>query len=268
MLVGVFRTDYLKELREGLARVIILDASVLIGHFESADAHHTDATALLRAHALESFAASVIILAEVYVDAVRYGQADQLRRRVAQLQIACIFRLAPPVASVSCVLYSAEQHNITIATVDDKARRSGSRPGISRSIDHGTRCWHRMYSVHTQGLTSNQLVCTVYVRTSEATMSNPNAPTKTARDQRLNFRASAQQQQLIRQAAEATDRTVTDFILGSVLETAERVLADRKWFVASEEQWVQFQALLDAPLEPTPKLRRLLRRESPFAETD
>jgi len=92
--------------------------------------------------------------------------------------------------------------------------------------------------------------------------------TKISRDQRLNFRASAQQQQLIRQAAEATDSTVTDFILGSVLESAERVLADRKWFVATDEQWAEFQALLDAPLEPLPKLRRLLRRDSPFAESD
>lgn len=100
-------------------------------------------------------------------------------------------------------------------------------------------------------------------------MSNIEAvTTKTTRDQRLNFRASAQQQQLIRQAAEAADSTVTDFILDSVLESAERILADRKWFVANEEQWATFQALLDAPLEPMPKLHRLLQRESPFAERD
>jgi uncharacterized protein (DUF1778 family) len=118
-------------------------------------------------------------------------------------------------------------------------------------------------------LTFDRLVCTLYILYSEAIMSNADAiATKTARDQRLNFRASAQQQQLIRQAAEATDSTVTDFILGSVLESAERVLADRKWFVASEEQWAEFQALLDAPLVPMPKLDRLLRRESPFAESD
>ncbi|ULN34737.1 DUF1778 domain-containing protein [Mycolicibacterium smegmatis] len=92
--------------------------------------------------------------------------------------------------------------------------------------------------------------------------------TKTVRDQRMNIRASAQQQLLIRQAAEATDSTVTDFILDSALESAERVLADRKWFVANEEQWIEFQALLNAPLEPMPKLRQLLRRESPFGEND
>lgn len=99
-------------------------------------------------------------------------------------------------------------------------------------------------------------------------MTSDTTPTKSIRDQRLNFRASADQQQLIRQAAEATDSTVTDFILGSVLQHAERVLADRAWFVAGEAQWAEFQALLEAPLEPMPKLRHLLHRESPFAERD
>lgn len=99
-------------------------------------------------------------------------------------------------------------------------------------------------------------------------MTNGTTPTKSVRDQRLNFRASTEQQQLIRQAAEATDSTVTDFILGSVLQHAERVLADRAWFVADEDQWAEFQALLNAPMEPMPKLRRLLHRESPFAEND
>ncbi len=90
--------------------------------------------------------------------------------------------------------------------------------------------------------------------------------TRHSRDQRLNFRASAFQELMIRRAAQATDNTITDFILNSVLESAERVLADRRWFVADDRQWADFQALLDAPLEPRPKLHRLLRRDSPFDE--
>ena len=99
-------------------------------------------------------------------------------------------------------------------------------------------------------------------------MTRETVSTKTSRDQRLNFRASVHQELMIRRAAEATDSTITDFILGSVLESAERVLADRKWFVASDEQWAEFQSLLAAPLKPMPKLDRLLRRESPFAASD
>ncbi len=124
--------------------MIILDASVLIGHFESADAHHTDATALLRAHAIESFAASVITLAEVYVGAARAGQADQLRRLLAQLQIESLDlpagaarRLGELRATTKlkmpdcCVLYSAEQHNATIATLDDKLAARAADLGLT-----------------------------------------------------------------------------------------------------------------------------------------
>ncbi len=104
--------------------------------------------------------------------------------------------------------------------------------------------------------------------TSEVMVAKETVSTKTSRDQRLNFRASALQELMIRRAAEATDSTITDFILGSVLERAERVLADRTWFIAEEEQWAEFQRLLDAPLPPMPKLERLLRRESPFDESN
>lgn len=112
--------------------MIILDASVLIGHFEPADAHHADATALLTAHASESFAASVITLAEVFVGAARAGQADQLHRLLSRLQIESLDlpagaarRLGELRATTKlkmpdcCVLYSAEQHNAAIATFDD-----------------------------------------------------------------------------------------------------------------------------------------------------
>jgi toxin FitB len=119
--------------------VIILDASVLIGHFEPAYAHHTNATALLRAQALESFAASVITLAEVYVGAARAGRSDQLHQLLAQLQIESLDlpagaarRLGELRATTKlrmpdcCVLYSAEQHSAAIATLDDKlAARAG-----------------------------------------------------------------------------------------------------------------------------------------------
>ena len=120
--------------------MIILDASVLIGHFESADAHHAEATALLTAHASESFAASVITLAQVYVGAARAEKTDQLDQLLARLQIDSLDlpagaarRLGQLRATTKlkmpdcCVLYSAEQHNAAIATVDDTlaARAAG-----------------------------------------------------------------------------------------------------------------------------------------------
>jgi predicted nucleic acid-binding protein len=124
--------------------VIILDASVLIGHFEPADAHHTDATALLRAQALESFAASVITLAAVYVGAARAGRSDQLHQLLAQLQIESLDlpagaarRLGELRATTKlrmpdcCVLYSAEQHSAAIATLDDKLAARAADLGLT-----------------------------------------------------------------------------------------------------------------------------------------
>lgn len=84
------------------------------------------------------------------------------------------------------------------------------------------------------------------------------------RDSRLNLRASQQQQQLIRSAAAALDKSMTDFVLESATANAERVLADRRWFVLSGEDWERFEALLDAPALDTAKLKRLLSEPTIF----
>lgn len=90
-------------------------------------------------------------------------------------------------------------------------------------------------------------------------------PTRLAKSQRIDLRATERQEALLRRAAEATDRTLTDFVLGSAVEQAERVLADRRWFTASEEQFSEFVRLLDAPLPTTSKFDRLFARRSRFA---
>ena len=95
-------------------------------------------------------------------------------------------------------------------------------------------------------------------------MSSHSTTERNQRDARLNLRASAQQQQLIRSAAASLDKSVTDFVLDSATTNAERVLADRRWFVLSEEAWTEFQALLDAPVAHTPKLAALLSEPTVF----
>ena len=78
--------------------------------------------------------------------------------------------------------------------------------------------------------------------------------------QRINLRATNRQEAILRRAAEATDRTLTDFVLDSAVDQAERVLADRQWFMVTEEQFSQFQRLLDAPLPSTSKFDKLFAR--------
>src|SRR5664279_2073898 len=122
------------------------------------------------------------------------------------------------------------------------------------------------------GVLTRPCVCTMYLRplVGHRRMKVMVMVTKTAavRDQRINVRASAHQEQLLRQAAAVSDRTLTAFILDSAIEQAERVLADQRWFVVSEEQWDEFQTLLNAPVERwvTTRLVESLKEPSPFAD--
>ena len=94
----------------------------------------------------------------------------------------------------------------------------------------------------------------------------PTRTQSTQKTERINLRATERQEALLRQAAQAADTSMSDFILSSAVVQAERVLADRRWFVATEEQYNEFVRLLDAPMD-TPKLRALFSRESPVGKT-
>lgn len=90
--------------------------------------------------------------------------------------------------------------------------------------------------------------------------------TRVTKNQRIEVRATERQEAVLRRAASATDRTMTDFILASAVEHAERVLAERRWFTASDEEFEAFEAALDAPLTSTAKFERLFQRSSPFGK--
>ena len=124
--------------------MIILDASVLIGHFEPADAHHGQAAALLKAHLFDAFASSVITLAEVYVGAARAGRADRLHQLLTQLQIQTLElpagaarRLGELRAATRlkmpdcCVLYTAQEHDAVIATFDATLAARAAELGLA-----------------------------------------------------------------------------------------------------------------------------------------
>jgi predicted nucleic acid-binding protein len=124
--------------------MIVLDASVLIGHFEPADLHHAQATALLKAHLTDTFASSVVTLAEVYVGASRAGQADRLEQLLAQLAISSLelpadaaHRLGELHATTGlkmpdcCVLYTAVRHDAAIATFDDTLAKRANEIGLT-----------------------------------------------------------------------------------------------------------------------------------------
>lgn len=91
-------------------------------------------------------------------------------------------------------------------------------------------------------------------------------PAAVAKSQRINLRASARQEAILRQAAESANTSLTEFILSNAVAQAERVLADRRWFVVSEQQFADFEKLLDEPLPSTKKLEQLFVNEGPLGK--
>lgn len=80
------------------------------------------------------------------------------------------------------------------------------------------------------------------------------------KDARLNLRLRAVDDELIRQAAEQTGQSVTEFLTSSAVERAHEVLADQRTFVLDEPTWDKFIALLDEPIRPDPRLVELFAR--------
>jgi uncharacterized protein (DUF1778 family) len=85
--------------------------------------------------------------------------------------------------------------------------------------------------------------------------------TPQSREARLNIRATAKQDALIRLAAQATSKTVTDFILDSASNAAEQILADRRWFLLDDAAWTAFEDSLERPPVVKPRLRELVMDE-------
>jgi uncharacterized protein (DUF1778 family) len=82
---------------------------------------------------------------------------------------------------------------------------------------------------------------------------------RSSKEARLNLRVTERQDHLIRRAAAALDKSVTEFVLDSVALEAERVLAEQRWFMLSEAEWSRFHELLDQPLPADDqRLQRLL----------
>ena len=86
-------------------------------------------------------------------------------------------------------------------------------------------------------------------------ISTPDQP----RDRRFQLRATAAEETLIKMAAGRQGVNLTEFIMRSARENAERVLADQTRFVLDEKQWKAFLAVLDQPAKDKPRLRRLFQ---------
>ncbi len=80
------------------------------------------------------------------------------------------------------------------------------------------------------------------------------------RGQRLEVRLTSEEDELIREAASLEHATVSNFVVRTLVQRAQQVLAERRHIVLSEEVADQFFAALDAPAEPVAELMELFSR--------
>ncbi len=126
--------------------MIVLDASVLIAHFDTADVHHDRAgeLLLLAADQDQPLGASPITLAEVLVGPARIGRLAQAAAALDQLRACSVdlppdapLRLAALRAATKltlpdcCVLLAADQAGDAVATFDDRLADAARTHGLA-----------------------------------------------------------------------------------------------------------------------------------------
>ena len=82
------------------------------------------------------------------------------------------------------------------------------------------------------------------------------------RDKRLELRLTPRAKSLLKRAADIENKSVSGFVLEKSLEAAAQRLADRREFRLSTKQHDAFAAALDAPVNPRPRLEKLLTTRS------
>jgi uncharacterized protein (DUF1778 family) len=81
--------------------------------------------------------------------------------------------------------------------------------------------------------------------------------------QQINLRVDPRDRALFDRAADAQHETLTQFLVESGRERAERLLADRTHFVLGSEEWQELMEALDRPPRVNPGLADLFSRPKP-----
>ncbi len=130
-----------------MARVIALDASIVIALLENEDPHHEAAKAFLATSASESWIINVLTLAEVLVAPARVGRLQQAQSALDLLNIhtdSLAADRAPELASLraetglkmpdACVLLTAVNCGASLATFDTRLAAAADRLGVALSL--------------------------------------------------------------------------------------------------------------------------------------
>jgi uncharacterized protein (DUF1778 family) len=84
------------------------------------------------------------------------------------------------------------------------------------------------------------------------------------KNSRINLRASPSQASLIRRAADAQRKSVSEFILESACQSAESALYDLRTIRLDEKGWKQFEAGLARKGRVVPELVELFKEKTPW----
>ena len=76
--------------------------------------------------------------------------------------------------------------------------------------------------------------------------------------ERIDIRASEQVKTLLQEAAKASHKNVSEFLLDAGIAMAHETLAEQRLFMLTEEQWDAFQTALNRPVQDKSNLRKLL----------
>lgn len=90
------------------------------------------------------------------------------------------------------------------------------------------------------------------------------ATSSAARSARLGLRATPEQEAVLRRAAEAAHKSLTDFILDSACLAAEQTLLEQRLFMVSGVEFQALMALLDRPEQANEGVRDLFARKAPW----
>lgn len=123
--------------------MIVLDASVLIGYLDAADAHHDRAKALLIREIDDDFAVNLLTLAEILVAPTRTGRRDKILGILSELAVETL--TFPEGSAVTlaqlraetllkmpdcCVLLSALDQQARLASFDDRLIKAAQARGV------------------------------------------------------------------------------------------------------------------------------------------
>lgn len=90
------------------------------------------------------------------------------------------------------------------------------------------------------------------------------ATASSSRTARLGLRATPEQEAVLRRAAEAAHKSLTEFILDSACQAAEQTLLDQRLFMVSGSQYQALMDLLERPEQTNEGLRNLFARKAPW----